>query len=181
VSPRAAERRSRRGAESEEIVGQRLLSLDAEWYVINDVPLADTGDQIAHVAIGPGGVYVVSAEMHRGKKIWVAGETIMVNGFRAYHTRTSRAMALRTQQLLTDAVGFEVPVFGIVAVVGAVQFTVRDQPRDGKVYVTTSRGARRWLRQQPTRLNDQAVERIFAMARRSTTWQSSGLFHQISS
>jgi len=171
VSPRAAERRSRRGAESEAVVGQLLMTLDTDWYVLNDVPLGESGEQISHLVIGPGGVFAIAAELHRGKRIWVSGDTIMVNGLRAYHTPGCRARAQEAAQRLSACVGFEVAVQGVVAMVGVTQFTDREQPRDGQVYVTTPRGARRWLRQQPARLTPDAVDRIYAMARRSTTWQ----------
>lgn len=170
VSPRSAERRSRRGAEGEAVVGQLLMTLDTDWYVLNDVPLGDSGEQISHLVIGPGGVFAVSAELHRGKRIWVSGDTIMVNGFRAYHTPCARARAYEAARLLTASVGFDVAVQGVVALVGVAEFTDREQPRDGQVYVTTPRGARRWLRQQPELLVPHAVDRIYAMARRSTTW-----------
>lgn len=171
--PRTAERRWRRGAEGEEIVGQRLSTLDVGWYLLNDVPLADSGIRIAHLVIGPGGVFVVTPALHRGKGVYVSGETTLVNGFRQYHTRTSRSIASRVASELTRSVGFDVDVSAVVAFVSVRELVVREQPRDGRVYVTTARGARRWIRQQPDRLAPQAVERLFAMARRSTTWDCS--------
>jgi hypothetical protein len=171
--PRTAERRWRRGAEGEEIVGQRLSTLDVGWYLLNDVPLPDTGAQIAHLLIGPGGVFVVSPALHRGKKVFVSGETTLVNGFRQYHTRISRALAARVSRQLSATVGFEVDVAAVVAIVNARELIVREQPRDGRVYVASARGARRWIRQRRECLSQPAVERIFAMARRSTTWAAS--------
>ena len=66
--------------------------------------------EIAHLLIGPGGVFVVTPALHRGKKVYVSGETTLVNGFRHYHTRTSRSLAARVAQELTRSVGFDVEV-----------------------------------------------------------------------
>lgn len=172
LRPRATERRTLRGAEGAEVVGKGLSTLDVGWYLLNDVPLPDLGREIAHVLIGPGGVFVVTPASHPGKKVYVTGETTLVNGFRHYTTRTSRSLAARVAQQLTRSVGFEVDVTAIVAVVSAKELVVREQPRDGRVYVTTAPGARTWVRQQPEELGSDAVERIFAMARRSTTWEN---------
>lgn len=173
VLPRTAERRWRRGAEGEEIVGQRLSTLDVGWYLLNDIPLPDTGGVISHLLIGPNGVFVVQPALHRDKKVYVSGETTLVNGFRHYHTRTSRALASIVARQLTASVGFDVDVMAVVAMTNAREMIVREQPRDGRVHVTTAKGARAWVRQQPECLSPPAVERIFAMARRSTTWGSS--------
>lgn len=171
--PRIAERRWRRGAEGEEMVGQRLSTLDVGWYLLNDVPIPDTGARIAHLLIGPGGVFVVTPALHRDKRVYVSGETILVNGFRQYHTRTSRSLALRVAHELTRSVGFDVEVRSVVVFVSVKELLVREQPRDGLVHVTSAKGARRWIGQQTERLSPEAVERLFAMARRSTTWESS--------
>jgi hypothetical protein len=169
---RTAAQRTIRGAEGAEIVGQRLGTLDVGWYLLNDVPLPDLGREIAHLLIGPGGVYVVTPASHPGKKVYVSGETTLVNGFRHYTTRTSRALAARASQQLTKSVGFDVDVTAVVAVVSAKDLLVRDQPRDGRVHVTSVRDIHKWIRQQPTQWGTDAVERIFAMARRSTTWEN---------
>lgn len=169
---RGVARRTIRGAEGAEIVGQRLGTLDVGWYLLNDVPLPDLGREIAHVLIGPGGVYVVTPFSHPGKKVYVSGETTLVNGFRHYTTRTSRAFAARASQQLTRSVGFDVEATAIVAVVSAKDLLVRDQPRDGRVEWTSVRDIHKWVRQQPAQLSTDAIDRIFAMARRSTTWET---------
>lgn len=170
--PRAVERRTVRGAEGAEIVGQRLSALDVGWYLLNDIPLPDLGREIAHLVIGPGGVYVVSPASHPGKKVYISGETTLVNGFRHYTTRTSRALAARAAHQLTRSVGFDVEVKAVVTVVSAKELLVREQPRDSQVHVTSARDVHQWIRQQPEQLGSDAVERIFAMARRSTTWEN---------
>lgn len=169
---RSVERRTLRGAEGAEIVGQRLATMDVGWYLLNDVPLPDLGREIAHLLIGPGGVYVVSPASHPGKKVYVSGETTLVNGFRHYSTRTSRALAARAADQLTRSVGFDVDVTAVVAVVSARELLIREQPRDGRVRVAGVHDALKWLRRQPEHLAPEAVERIFSMARRSTTWEN---------
>ena len=56
LTPRAAERRWRRGAEGEEVVARRLAALDSSWHVLHSVPVGNRDSDIDHVVIGPGGV-----------------------------------------------------------------------------------------------------------------------------
>lgn len=172
LHPRSSERRTARGAEGAEIVGQRLNALDVGWCLLNDVPLPDLGREIAHLLIGPGGVYVVTPASHPGKKVYVSGETMLVNGFRHYTTRTSRALAARASQQLTRSVGFDVDVTAVVVFVSARDLLVREQPRDGRVHVTSVGDVHKWVREQPETLSHHAIDRIYSMARRSTTWDN---------
>lgn len=171
-TPRTAERSWRRGAEGEELVARRLAPLGASWHVLHAVPVGDRDADIDHLVIGPTGVFTINAKNHQGKRIWVSGDILMVNGFRQPHVRNARYEAQRASRLISGCVGFEVPVRGLVVLVGTASETVKEQPRDGAVLVATPRAARRWIQRQPEVLSEAAVERVYAMARRSTTWTS---------
>lgn len=172
-TPRATERSWRRGAEGEELVARQLSALDSTWRVLHAVPIGRRESDLDQLVIGPGGVFTISAKNHPGKKIWVSGDILMVNGFRQPYIRDSRYKAVRAAQLLSSAVGFEVPAIAVVVLVGTSKETVKEQPRDESVYVSTPRAARRWIQRQPIVLSGEAVERIYAMARRSSTWSGS--------
>lgn len=177
LTPRTAERRWRRGAEGEEVVARRLTALDPTWRVLHTVPLGDRTTEIDHVVIGAGGVFTVHAHNHPGKKIWSCGDIVMVNGFRHPHVRHARHDADLASRLLSASVGFDVPVKALVVVVGTVKATVKEQPRDGAVVVSTPRAGRRWIQRHAPVLSPEAVERIYAMARRSSTWTMSADDH----
>jgi hypothetical protein len=170
VSPRTAEKSWRRGAEAEEYVALKLSALDSSWRILHSVAVGRRGTDIDHIVIGPGGVFTISSRSHPGKKVWVSGDILMVNGFRQQYIRDSRYKAARATKLLSGSVGFDVPVTGIVVLVGTAKETFKEQPRDGTVHVSTPRAARRWIQRQPISLSAEAVDRIYAMARRSSTW-----------
>jgi hypothetical protein len=170
VTPRTAEMNWRRCAEAEEYVALKLSALDSSWRMLHSVAVGRRGTDIDHVVIGPGGVFTVSSRNHQGKKVWVSGDILMVNGFRQPAIRDSRYKADRASRLLSNAVGFHVEVQGVVVLVGTIKETIKEQPRDGAVHVSTPRTARRWIQHQPSRLTPDVVDRIYAMARRSSTW-----------
>lgn len=166
------ERAWRLGADGEEAVGRQLATLGLNWRVLHAVPVGERGSDIDHVVIGPGGVFTINTKHHPKAAIWVGGDTFMVNGQRVPYIRNSRFEAGRASRLLSEHVGFPVPVMGLIAVVGARRgFTVKSQPGDGGVRVIGRRGVRRVLESQPVRLGLREIDAIHEVARRSSTWQ----------
>ena len=166
------ERAWRIGADGEEKVAARLEKLlrkDPRWRILHAVPVGERGSDIDHVVIGPGGVFTINAKHHPGAKIWVGGDTFMVNGQRQPYIRNSRHEAKRAARLLSASCGFPVEVAGLVVPVRADDVTVKQAPDD--VFVVTPAQVARWLRNRPEVLRADAIEAIFASARRSTTWQ----------
>jgi hypothetical protein len=128
------------------------------------------GTDIDHLLIGPGGVFTVNSSHRADQAVCLGADTMIVDGKRVHHVQHSRLEAARASRLLTEAVGFHVPVTGLVVIVGDNRFDVRHQPSDGSVHVTTPRAAVRWLRRLDTDWTPYGVERIHEFARRSTTW-----------
>ena len=104
-----------------------------------------------------------------GRKVWVGGDILMVNGKRHPYIRNSRHEAHRAGQLLTAACGFPVSALGVVVPVGAAAVVINTPPVD--VHVVRRRRLIAWLRGLPPTLTDQQTDAIFEAARRSTTWQ----------
>jgi hypothetical protein len=143
------ERAWRIGADGEEKVAtqlEKVLRKDLRWHILHAVPVGERGSDIDHVVIGPGGVFTINAKHHPGAKIWVGGDTFMVNGQRQPYIRNSRHEAKR-----------------------AADVAVKKAPDD--VFVVPRAQVARWLRRSPEVLAADAIEAIFATARRSTTWQ----------
>lgn len=112
-----------RGAIGERLVAQelrRLVHLDPRWGYLHSIPVGSNGSDIDHLVIGPGGVFALNAKYHQGARIWVGGDTVMVNGVRQPYIRNSRSEAKRVGRLLTQATGFHVAANGLVVPVGAV-------------------------------------------------------------
>ena len=165
------ERAWRIGAKGEALVGKQLATLDAEWRVLHSVPVGARDSDIDHVVIGPGGVFTINAKHHPNKEIWVHRNTFIVGSTRTRYIHAARYEADRAQRLLTETVGFPVRVVGLIAVIGAHKgFTVKEQPRDGRVIVLTRKGLAQWLGRLSQVLDSAQVEAVFEVARRSTTW-----------
>lgn len=159
-------------AARERAVGKQLGRLGRDWRVLHAVRVGQYGADIDHVVIGPGGVFTVNAKHHPHARVWVGGDTFMVNGQRAPYVRNSRYEARRVSRLLTGQVGFPVSVVGVVAVIGAHKgFTVKCQPEDGAVTVLRRRRISQHLAKLPPCLDARDVDAIYQTARRSTTWQ----------
>lgn len=166
------ERAWRVGAAGERRVAARLEKLPEPWKVLHAIPVGKRGADIDHLVLGPGGVFTVNAKHHPDATIWVGGETFLVNGHRQPYVRNSRHEAGRASRLLSRAVGFDVAVTGVIAVVGARGgFTIKSAPED--VQVVAPKGLARSLPRLPAVLGDGALEQIHRAARRSDTWTGS--------
>ena len=165
------ERAWRIGADGEEKVAAQLANLvknDPRWRVLHAVPVGENGSDIDHVVIGPAGVFTLNAKHHPGAKIWVAGTTFMVNGQKQPYLRNSRHEAARAAKLLTAAAGVAVHVVGVVVPVGAQDIVIKTAPEGA--HIVYRRALAKWLGRQPDLLEQGIVDRIFEVARRSTTW-----------
>ncbi len=165
------ERAWRIGADGEEVVAarlERMASKDPRWRLLHAVPVGTRGSDIDHVAIGPAGVFTLNTKNHPEAKIWASGETLTVNNAKTTYVRNARYEAERASRLLSDAVGFEVPVQGVIVLMGAFEVTIKKQPRD--VFISTRRKVSDWLRNHGEVMSQETVEAIYEVARRSTTW-----------
>jgi hypothetical protein len=166
------ERAWRIGADGEEKVAAQLTKAakkDPRWRFLHAIPVGDLGSDIDHLIVGPGGIFTVNAKHHPGAKIWVGGNTFMVNGNRQPYIRNSRHEAARAAKLLTTACGFPIHVEGLIVTVNADDVTVKNGP-DG-VHVVPRTQVTRWLLRHGDILTDQNLDTIFDAARRSTTWR----------
>lgn len=114
---RTDERAWRIGADGEEKVAAQLAELskkDPRWRALHAIPVGHRGSDIDHPFIGPGGIFTVNAKNHPGAKIWVGGNTFMVNGHRQPYIRNARYEADRAAKLLTAVCGFPVHVQGLI-------------------------------------------------------------------
>jgi hypothetical protein len=165
------ERAWRLGADGEERVAAQLGKVakkDGRWRFLHAIPVGDRGSDIDHLVIGPGGVFTVNAKQHPRAKIWVGGNTFMINGNRVPYIRNSRHEAARAAKLLSSAVGFPVHVEGLIVTVKAAEVAVKSQP-EGVCVVPRMRVAR-WLLRHGDIYSLEALDAIFEAARRSTTW-----------
>jgi hypothetical protein len=165
------ERAWRIGADGEEKVAARLAKLakaDPRWLFLHAIPVGDRGSDIDHLVIGPGGVFTLNAKHHPGAKLWIAGNTFLVNGQRQPYIRNSRHEASRAARLLSTAAGVAIEATGVVVPVGAAEVVVKEPPTD--VAVVNRARLVKWLTSQPEVLNPDVVDKLFGAARHPTTW-----------
>lgn len=171
--PTRDERAWARGAAGEATVGDRLNRLRGQgWFVLHAVPVGRRGTDIDHVLIGPGGVYTINTKNHPGKSVWVSPTQVRVNGHVVPYLRNSRFEAARASRALAAALGWEVPVrAALVLLTGTLipNVTVKSGGPDDVLILDRSSVPGVFTR-APTRLTQEQVEDVFAVARRSTTW-----------
>ncbi|GAA2124706.1 NERD domain-containing protein [Nocardioides bigeumensis] len=166
------ERAWRIGADGEQLVAGQLAKVSSKnpaWTSIHSIPVGANGSDIDHLVLGPGGVFTVNAKHHPGADIWVGGETLMVRGSKTKYIRNARFEAERAGRLLSAVVGEPVTVHGLVVAVNAKSFTVKRPPKPGVTVLYRNQLADWLLRLGPV-LDQDKLNRIWAAARRSTTW-----------
>jgi hypothetical protein len=166
------ERAWRIGADGERKVADQLDKVarkDPRWHFLHAVPVGSRGSDIDHVIIGPGGVFTANAKHHPRAKIWVGGNTFMVNGVKQPYVRNARHEAQRAARVLTDACGFPVHVEGLIVTVNASDVVVKSQPEG--VSVTPRMQVAKWLLRHGEILAPENIRAIYDVARRSTTWR----------
>jgi hypothetical protein len=166
------ERAFRVGADGEEAVGPRLEKLrDRGWHVLHSVPVGKGHADIDHILIGPGGVYTINTKNHPGKSVWVSRHTIMVDGRKRDYLRKSRGEAERAARFLSAPFGGPVLVRAVLVILTGTlipDITIKQMPDDVSVLDRTDVPGV-FKRARP-RLQPDEVERLFEIARRSTTW-----------
>lgn len=100
----------------------------------------------------------MNTKHHRGAKVWVGRQRMLVNGHKADHLRNARFEADRVRRVLSDAIGQPVEVTPVITMVGVGSITVRDEPSD--VIIARSERVARWLRGRATTLDPVTTERI---------------------
>lgn len=166
------ERSWRIGAEGEEKVAAKLAKVakrDPRWRFLHSIPVGTGGSDIDHLVVGPGGVFTINTKHHPRAKIWVGGNTFLVDGHKQPYVRNSRFEAARCAELLAEATGFAVPVEGLIVTVNASDVLVKSQPVG--VHVLPRMQVAGWLLRLGESLHEGQLDAIFDAARRSTTWR----------
>jgi hypothetical protein len=165
------ERAWRIGADGEEKVAAKLDKVsrkDPRWRSLHAIPVGQRGSDIDHLVIGPGGVFTVNAKHHPRAKIWVGGDTFLVNGQRHPYIRNCRHEASRAARLLAAAGAPAVPVRGVIVPVRADKVSIKKAPDDVEIIARFELA--RWLLRCAPTLDNATIAAVYEVARRSTTW-----------
>ncbi|MBU2111148.1 MAG: NERD domain-containing protein, partial [Actinobacteria bacterium] len=96
----------------------------------------------------PAGVFTLNAKHHPAAKVWVGGDTMLINGQRVAYVRNSRHEASRAGRLLSAACDMVVAATGLVVPVNAAEITVKKAPED--VVIVPRMQLHKWLARRPT-------------------------------
>lgn len=146
-----------------------LDRLPAGWASVEQVPIGPRGATLDRLVVGPGGVFAVRSEEHRGAVVTVAGDEFRVDARRYPWVRSVRYEARRAGRLLSAALRTTIVVTGVVVVDGTRELSVRQQPTD--VRVESSTRLARWLQALPAALAPHEVDRIRDAAHDPATWR----------
>jgi hypothetical protein len=169
------ERAWRVGADGEETVGAKLDKLTKHgWHVLHAVPVGKKDSDIDHVVIGHGGVYTVNTKAHPGRRVWVGAHDVRVNGQSVPYLHKSRSEAERAGRLLSQAVGFAVPIQPVLVFLTGTRIpnvTIKQNPVDVRVYDRTDIPG--VFKHAPQRMTVREIAAVYDSARRCTTWTGS--------
>lgn len=165
---RTDERAWRLGAGGERTTARWLGRLPDGWHTFNDIPVGERGATIDHVIVGPAGVFTVNAKNLTGK-VWIGSRGLRHNGHPTDYLPKALAEAKRASRLLSMALGRELAVFPILAIL-ADEWTTKEKPAD--VLVGAPRGVKDWLLRQPVVLGPADVVAVSAAAAKPETWQA---------
>jgi hypothetical protein len=163
----ADERAWWRGARGEELVAKRLARIDDTWSVFHDIQIDARGRNVDHLVIGPGGVFCLNAKNLTGR-VWVGGNTFLVNGSRTNYVEAARREAAIVSTRIRRASGKRELIVRPVIVVIADQLTVRSEPRD--VSVVGRRQIASWLSHQAHCLELDEIALLARAADAPSTW-----------
>jgi ABC-type multidrug transport system fused ATPase/permease subunit len=156
------------GAIGELEVARVQADLGPEWTVLHAIPVGTGSSDIDHLLVGPPGIFTINTKNHDGKKVWVGGGSLMVDGHRTEHLRNARFEADRAARTLAETVGSAVHVTPIIVVVGAASLS--HGRKDSHVLVLRSTELLRWLQTQKRQLSETTVEYFATIAELRATW-----------
>ena len=90
-----------RGALGELRVASILSALGPQFTVLHSVPVGVGDSDIDHIVIGPSGVFTINTKNHSGQRVWVAAESVLVNGHRTHHISDARFEGSKAARLLS--------------------------------------------------------------------------------
>ncbi|WP_156364456.1 nuclease-related domain-containing protein [Curtobacterium sp. Leaf261] len=156
------------GALGERITARLLDALGPEYVVLHSVPVSESGTDIDHLVVGPIGVVAINTKHLRDARVWVAGDTVMVNGHREPFVRVARSERRRVVRTMAQRTLPVTPVTSIVAVVDPASVAIRSAPED--VLVLDARRLVRTLRRMPEVLGHDAVWALAGALSSGSTW-----------
>src|SRR3954454_9228522 len=153
-----SERAEHAALKEEQRIRADLLDLPVGWFVLHATDISTFPELDAdadHVAVGPGGVFLIYLEHHLGAKVWISEHRLTIDGRDSDRLARVRTEARRSSGQLTASIGCNVTAQAVLVLIGAA--TMQMMSRPAEVHVRDQHDLRDWLCRQPPRLDPDAV------------------------
>ena len=167
---RRLDREARRADLVRERAANRLSRLGAGWRVI-DVAELGLSVKNAFLAIGPGGVFLVTVKEHGRTRVRLAGDIVQIDGRRLSYVAEARKLAEQAAGAISRTAGSSVPVTPVLALSGTGVIDVHGLPKG--CVVTSYRELDSLLGAYGQRIAPKTVSKLYSIARHPVTWVDS--------
>ena len=157
-------------ARAEIAVGQALAELPSEWIVFHSLPVGDSGADVDHLVIGPGGVFALHSDRQARKAVQVAGRSVLVGARKIPYIREAEYEAVCLTTLLSQRMPRAASVHGVVVLVDTKSVIVKAQPSRVKVIEAVDLCA--WLQGLPSVLAPLGRLEIAGFVENPVLWQA---------
>jgi len=164
---RRTEREARRAEATRERTTARLARLGGGWRVL-DIQEIGLLNSNTFLAIGPGGVFVVSVKQQGRGRVRVAGDVVQVDGRRPSYIAEAKQVAEQTSKALSRTAGQQIPVTPVVAFAGSGVIDVHGLPKG--CLITPHRELDYLLGSYGERIGQRTVAKLYAIAKHPATW-----------
>jgi hypothetical protein len=145
----------------------RLAKLGPSWKVL-DIAELGLPAKNTFLAIGPGGVFLVTVKPQGRSRVRLAGDVVQVDGRRHGYVAEARKLAEQAGKALSRTAGSTVPVTPVLALAGSGVIDVHGLPKG--CVVTSYRELDYILGAYGERIGAGTVSKLYSIARHPVTW-----------
>jgi hypothetical protein len=164
---RRTEREARRDEAARSRAVTRLSRLGPSWKMV-DINELGIAAKNTFLAIGPGGVFLVTVRPQGRSRVRLAGDVVQIDGRRFGYIGEARKLADLAGRALTRTAGSTVPVTPILALAGSGMIDVHGLPKG--CVVTSYRELDHLLGAYGERIGPTTVSKLYSIARHPVTW-----------
>lgn len=157
-------------ARAEIAVGLALAELPREWIVFHSLPVGDSGADVDHLVIGPGGVFALHSDRQARKAVQVAGRSVLVGARKLPYIREAEYEAVCLTTLLSQRMPRAASVRGVVVLVDTKSVTVKAPPSRVKIIEKANLCA--WLQGLPPVLTPLDRLEVAGFVENPVLWQA---------
>jgi hypothetical protein len=164
---RRMDREARRDEAVRDRAVTRLAKLGSNWKVID---VTELGMQVKNtfLAIGPGGVFLVTVKPQGRSRVRLAGDVVQVDGRRHGYVAEARKLAEQAAKAMSRTARSAVPVTPVIALAGTGVIDVHGLPKG--CVVTSYRELDYILGAYGERIAPGTVSKLYSIARHPVTW-----------